>query len=225
MSETFNAKDVASRVDYTLFAAEATRKDIEKLCADARARSFYSVCVNGSRVELARSLLEESAVHVTALIGFPLGADDTDAKRYATEIAIDQGAQEIDLVINIGCLKDGDRYGVLRELRDVVEAADERPVKIVLEGHLLTREEKILACQLAQDSGAQFVATSTGFHARDVTVEEVRLLNEMVRGELGIKAVGGIVSWKVATDMLDAGATRIGLIGGVGFNEGVGGQL
>lgn len=202
--------DLARRIDYTLFAADAARADIEKLCAEARAKSFHSVCVNGSWVELTYALLEESGVQVTALVGFPLGASDADAKRYETEIAVDFGAHEIDFVINIGRLKDGDRNYVLREMRDIVEAADERPVKVILESHLLTREEKIVACQLVLDSGVQFVSTSTDFHAPDVTVEEVSLLREMVGEDFGIKAVGGIRDVRTAMALVEAGATRVG---------------
>ena len=148
-------------LELTLFAPVATRGNVEKLCAEAREQNFYAVCVNGSRVELARTLTEESDVQVVALIGFPFGASDSDAKRYEAEIAVDHGAHGLDVVINLGRLKDGDSRYVLRELRDIVEAADERPVKAVMETHLLTREETILACKLALDSGAQFVATST----------------------------------------------------------------
>ena len=218
---TLSARDIARRIDHTLFAADATRRDIEKLCGEAREHGFFSVCVNGSRVELARAALDESEVRVVALVGFPLGAGDPDAKRYEVEIAVDHGAHEIDFVINIGRLKDGDSNFVLREMRDIVEAADERPVKAVLEGHLLTREEKILACRLALDSGAQFVCTSTNFHAPDVTVEEVRLLREMVGEEFGVKAAGGIRNARTALALIEAGATRIGTMAGVGLTEGL----
>ena len=150
-------------------------------------------------------------MQVVALIGFPLGAADSDAKRYEIEIAIDHGAHELDFVINIGRLKDGDRAFVLRELRDIVEAADERPVKAVLETYMLTREEKILACELALDSGARFVVTSTDFHAPAVTVEEVSLLREIIGEALGIKATGGIRNAQTALALLEAGAARIGM--------------
>ena len=218
---TLSARDMARRIDHTLFAADATRRDIEKLCGEAREHCFFSVCVNGSRVELARAALEESEVQVVALVGFPLGSNDPDAKRYEVEIAVDHGAHEIDFVINIGRLKDGDGDYVLREMRDIVEAADERPAKAVLEGHLLTREEKILACRLALDSGAQFVCTSTNFHAPDVTVEEVRLLRETVGDEFGVKAAGGIRNARTALALIEAGATRIGTMAGVGLTEGL----
>jgi len=218
---TLSARDIARRIDHTLFAADATRGDIEKLCAEAKEHFFFCVCVNGSRVELARAALEESEVQVVALVGFPLGSNDPDAKRYEVEIAVDHGAHEIDFVINIGRLKDGDGDYVLREMRDIVEAADERPAKAVLEGHLLTREEKILACRLALDSGAQFVCTSTNFHAPDVTVEEVRLLRETVGDEFGVKAAGGIRNARTALALIEAGATRIGTMAGVGLTEGL----
>ena len=157
------AQDLARCIDHTLLRADAVAKDIERLCAEAREHHFYAVCVNGSWVVQARHLLDGSAVKVATVVGFPLGATDSDTKRFETEAAIDNGAQEIDVVINLGRLKDGNYDYVLRELRDVAEAADERPVKVILETGLLTHEEKIRACRLVLDSGAQFVKTSTGF--------------------------------------------------------------
>jgi len=197
-------------IERALFAPDATRGDIEKLCAEAREQSWFAVCVNGSRVELARALLEESEVRVVALVGFPTGAGDTDAKRYETEIALDHDAHEIEAVINIGRLKEGDRRFVLREMRDIVEAADERPVRLVLETHLLAREEIILAVELALDSGAQFVATSTDWHVPDVKVQDVVLLREKAGAEFGIKAAGNIRDAQTARALIQAGATRIG---------------
>jgi deoxyribose-phosphate aldolase len=205
---------LATRIERALFAPDATRGDIEKLCAEAREHAWFAVCVNGSRVELARTLLEESEVRVVALVGFPTGAGDTDAKRYETEIAVDQGAQEIEAVINIGRLKEGDRRFVLREMRDIVEAADERPVKLVLETHLLAREKLILAVELALDSGAQFVATSTDWRVPDVKVQDVVLLREKAGAEFGIKAVGNIRDVQTAQELINAGATRIGTTSG-----------
>ena len=205
---------LAKRIERALFAADATRGDIEKLCAEAREHSWSAVCVNGSRVELARALLEESDVRVVALVGFPTGAGDTDTKRYETEIAVDQGAQEIEAVINIGRLKEGDRRFILREMRDIVEAADERPVKLVLETHLLAREEIILAVELALDSGAQFLATSTDWHVPDVKAADVALLREKAGAEFGIKAVGNIRDVQTAQVLIQAGATRIGVTSG-----------
>src|SRR5256886_1367289 len=154
------AQDLARCIDHTLLRADATANDIKTLCAEAREHNFYSVCVNGSRVAQACHFLEGSDVKVATVVGFPLGATDSDTKRFETEAAIDNGAHEIDVVINIGRLKDGDHGYVLRELRDVAEAADERPVKVIIETCLLTSEEKISACRLAVDSGAHFVKTS-----------------------------------------------------------------
>lgn len=211
---TLSAQDLASRIDYTLFAPDATRTDLEQLCAEAREKSYHAVCVNGSRVELARALVEDSDVHVVALVGFPLGAGDADAKRYETEIAVDHGAHEIDFVINLGRLKDGDHHYVLREMRDLAEAADERPVKAVLETQLFTREEMILACQLALDSGAKFVATSSGFNARPIKIEEIRFLRETLGPAFGLKAAGAVRDIQTAQQLITAGATRIGVIAG-----------
>ncbi|MDB6123063.1 MAG: deoxyribose-phosphate aldolase [Pedosphaera sp.] len=207
---TLSGKDLARCIDSTLFAPAALRQDIERLCAEAREQFFHGVCVNGSWVELAYSLLEESGVQVIALVGFPLGATDADAKRYEVEIAADHGAHGIEYVMNIGRLKDGDLQYVLREMRDIVEAADERPVQIILETHLLTQEEKILACQLALDSGAQFVTTSTDFHVPPVEIEDVKLLRGAVGAQFGVKAVGGIKDTLTAVALMEAGATRIG---------------
>jgi deoxyribose-phosphate aldolase len=197
----------SSVVELSLFAAQATRADIEELCEEARNQNFYAVCVNGSRVELAHSNLEESTVQIVALIGFPLGATDSDAKRYEAEIAADQGAHEIDFVINLGRLKDGDSKYVLREMLDIVEAADERPVKTVIESHRLTPEEKSVVCALAAEAGVKFVSASTGFHAPATTLEDVKLLRQAAGPDLGVKV------WALPADaaaFIEAGATRIG---------------
>jgi deoxyribose-phosphate aldolase len=208
-------RELARYIDQTLLKADATAKDIERLCEEAREHKFCAVCVNGSRVELARHLLETTGVKVATVVGFPLGAMDADAKRYETEAAIDAGAQEIDVVLTIGRLKDGDDKYVLRELRDVVEAAAERTVKVILETCLLTREEKIRACQLVVDSGAQFVKTSTGFSTGGATIADVKLLREAVGPQFGIKAAGGIREPVTALALIEAGATRLGTSSGV----------
>jgi deoxyribose-phosphate aldolase len=200
----------ASYIDHTLLRAAATARDIEQLCAEARQHGFWSVCVNGSRVDLACHLLDNSNVKVACVAGFPLGAMSGDAKRLEIEAAIDDGAHEIDVVINIGRLKDGDDKYVLRELRDLVEAADERPVKVILETCLLTREEKIRACRLAVEGGAHFVKTSTGFGTGGATVEDVQLMRETVGPEFGVKASGGVRDTQTALAMIAAGATRLG---------------
>lgn len=216
-----SAGEIARFIDHTLLKPEATAQQIEKLCAEARAHGFFAVCVNGSRVELARHCLEDSPVKVATVVGFPLGAMSSDAKRYETEAAIDDGAQEIDLVLNIGRLKDGDDKYVLRELRDVVEAADERPVKVILETCLLTNEEIIRACELVVEAGAHFVKTSTGFSTGGATLEDVKLLRATVGPKFGVKAAGGIRDTAAALAMIEAGATRLGTSAGVAIVKGL----
>jgi deoxyribose-phosphate aldolase len=219
------SKELARFIDHTLLRADATAKDIETLCREAVEHSFHSVCVNGTRVAQAAVLLEDSTVKVCTVAGFPLGATDGDAKRFEAEAAVDNGAAEIDVVLNIGRLKDGDTGYVLRELRDVVEAADERPVKVILETALLTSDEKILACHLVVDSGAQFVKTSTGFGSGGATVEDVRLLREAVGAKFGVKASGGIRDTATALAMIEAGATRLGTSASVAILQGITGSM
>ena len=160
---TLTPAELAAYIDHTLLKPEASLAQIEKLCAEAREHHFFSVCVNGSWVATAYHLLEDSDVKVASVVGFPLGAMASDVKRFEAEAAIDDGAHEIDMVLNIARLKAGDDKYVLREIIDVVEAADERTVKVILETCLLTDEEKIRACQIVVESGAHFVKTSTGF--------------------------------------------------------------
>lgn len=207
-------------IDHTLLKADATAKDIEKLCAEAREHKFAAVCVNGSRVELARHLLEDTDVKVATVVGFPLGAMEADTKRYETEVAAEAGAQEIDVVLNIGRLKEGDDKYVLRELRDVAEAAEERIVKVIIETCLLTRDEKLRACHLILESGAHFVKTSTGFSSGGATLDDVKLLRETVGPKFGVKASGGVRDYAAAVAMIEAGATRLGTSNGVAIVQG-----
>ena len=208
-------RDLAQHIDHTLLRADATADDIRRLCAEAREHHFWAVCVNPSRVVLAASLLEDQDIKVATVVGFPLGATDGDAKRFETETVIDFGAQEVDVVLNIGRLRDGDDRYVLRELRDVVEAAAGVPVKVILETCLLTREEKLRACSLAVEAGARFVKTSTGFGAVGAREEDVRLLREAVGTKFGVKASGGIREMTTALAMIAAGANRLGTSAGV----------
>ncbi|MDB6054245.1 MAG: hypothetical protein JWN25_1768 [Verrucomicrobiales bacterium] len=212
--------NLSSYIDHTLLKADASAGEIEKLCREAMEHEFMSVCVNGSRVELAAACLEGSNVKLACVVGFPLGAMDLDVKRYETEVAIDQGASEIDMVLNIGRLKEGDLKYVVREIRDVVEAADERPVKVIIETALLSREQKILACQLVVDGEAAFIKTSTGFSTAGATIEDVRLLREQVGPKMGVKAAGGIRDLQTALAMIEAGATRLGTSSGVALLRG-----
>jgi deoxyribose-phosphate aldolase len=221
MNTALTAKELARYLDHTLLKADAILPDIEKLCAEAREFGFWSVCVNGSRVAEARHFLEGSEVRVACTVGFPLGAMDPDVKRYETEAAIDAGAQEIDVVLNVGKLREGHHGFVLRELRDVVEAADERTVKVILENCLLTREQKIAACQIVVESGAHFVKTSTGFSTGGATLEDVRLMRATVGPDFGVKAAGGIRDYATAWAMIEAGATRLGTSAGVTIVQGI----
>ena len=221
MNTALTAKELARYIDHTVLKADAVRADIEKLCAEAKQFGFCSVCVNGARVAEARHFLEDTAVRVACTVGFPLGAMDADVKRYETEAAIDAGAQEIDVVLNVGLLREGQHALVLRELRDVVEAADERPVKVILENCLLSREQKIAACQIVVESGAQFVKTSTGFSTGGATVEDVKLMREIVGPDFGVKAAGGIRDFAMARAMIEAGATRLGTSAGVTIVQGI----
>ncbi len=211
--------ELAAVIEHTLLRADATAQEIERLCQEARWNCFHAVCVNGSRVAMAHHLLEDTEVKVVAVAGFPLGASDPDVKRYETEAAVDSGASEIDVVMNIGKLRDGDTKAVLRELRDVVEAADERPVKVIIETSALTREQKLLACGIVVDSGAQFVKTSTGFGSGGATIEDILLLREAVGSEFGIKASGGIRTCESVLALIRAGANRIGTSHGVAILE------
>ncbi len=202
--KTLSPAELARRVEHTLARPDATRRDLEQLCAAARAQGSHAVCVGGARIELARSLLEDSAVKVTGLIGFPLGAADADAKRYETEVAIDHGAQEIETVLSIGRLKDRDARYVLRELRDIAEAADERPVKVILETSLLTPDEVRRACELAFESGVHCVCTGTGLKSA-ATVQEVQSLRAAVGVKFGVKAAG-LTDAQTALALIEAGA-------------------
>ena len=211
---------LASYIDHTLLKPDATRAQLEQLCTEAAEHQFSTVCVNSSRVELAYSLLEDSDVQVCTVVGFPLGAMDADAKRYETEVAVDLGASEIDMVMNVGRFKDGEHDYIVREIRDVVEAADDRVVKVILETCLLTNDEIAQACKLVTQAQAHFVKTSTGFGNAGATLEHVRLMRETVGQFAGVKAAGGVRNANDAQAMIEAGATRIGTSNGVAIVSG-----
>ena len=212
--------DLAQYIDHTLLKPDATRGQIEALCAEAAEHNFATVCVNGSRVELAHSLLEDCDVQVTTVVGFPLGTMDADVKRYETEAAVDMGAGEIDMVMNVGRFKDGDHDYIVREIRDVVEAADDRIVKVILETCLLSEDQIEQACKLVVQAQAHFVKTSTGFGSAGATLEHVKLMRETVGQFAGVKAAGGIRDTASAEAMIEAGATRLGTSGGVAIISG-----
>ncbi|MED1794281.1 deoxyribose-phosphate aldolase [Brevibacillus nitrificans] len=201
---------IASYIDHTLLKPEATKDQVMKLCVEAREYGFASVCINPAFVELAASILKSSDAKVCTVVGFPLGANATPIKVEETKQAIRDGAEEIDMVINIGALKAGDSQLVEDDIRAVVDAAEGNLVKVIIETCLLTREEKILACQLAEKAGAHFVKTSTGFSSGGATPEDVALMKEVVGERLGVKASGGVRNLASAQSMIQAGATRIG---------------
>lgn len=201
---------LAGRIDHTLLKPDATRADHVKLCEEARQHGFASVCVNTTWVPLCVELLKGSGVMTICVVGFPLGAATTRAKAAETREAVQNGAAEVDMVVNLGLLKSGDHDAVFDDVRGVVEAAQGRPVKVILETHLLTRDEKVAACTLAKAAGAAFVKTSTGFSGGGATAEDVQLMRAVVGPEMGVKASGGVRTQDDARRMLAAGATRLG---------------
>ncbi|HEX8999423.1 MAG TPA: deoxyribose-phosphate aldolase [Blastocatellia bacterium] len=209
--------EVGKYIDHTLLKPEATREEIEKLCQEARAFSFASVCINPTWVKESAFLLHGSPVKVCTVIGFPLGATLPDVKAYETRRAIFDGATEIDMVINIGALKSGDDNLVKRDIAAVVEAAHDACaiVKVIIETALLTDNEKVRASVLAKEAGADFVKTSTGFSKGGATVADIELMRKAVGAELGVKAAGGVKDLASAKEMIAAGATRIGASAGV----------
>jgi len=201
---------VAPLIDHTLLKPEATRDEIKRMCEEARKYNFASVCVNSSHVRLAAACLDGAQTMAIAVVGFPLGAATSGAKAFETKEAIRNGAQEIDMVINIGALKARDHGYVLEDIKAVVKAAGKIPVKVILETSKLNDEEKIAACALSKASGAAFVKTSTGFGGGGATPEDVALMRRMVGDEMGVKASGGVRTIDDANRVIEAGASRIG---------------
>jgi deoxyribose-phosphate aldolase len=206
---------LASLIDHTLLKPDAVRADIETLCAEAAQFGFASVCVSPVWVPLCHDLLQGSCARVCTVIGFPSGAHAPDVKAYEARRAVEQGAEEVDMVINIGALKSKDYALVEQDIRGVVQAAAPALVKVILETSLLTREEKIMGCSLAKAAGADYVKTSTGFAGGGATVEDIELMRETVGPEMGVKASGGVRTKEDAEAMVAAGATRIGASAGV----------
>jgi deoxyribose-phosphate aldolase len=201
---------IARAIDHTLLKPTATRADIVKVCAEARKHSFASVCVNSTWIGLVARLLEGSRVMPICVVGFPLGAMATSSKASETRQAISDGADEIDMVINIGWLKGGDWDAVFDDIRAVVDAAQGRPVKVILENTMLERDEKIAGCAISKAAGAAFVKTSTGFGGGGATLDDVALMRSVVGDNIGVKASGGVRSADDARKMLAAGANRLG---------------
>ncbi|ANU17005.1 deoxyribose-phosphate aldolase [Planococcus maritimus] len=214
--------NIASLIDHTLLKAEATAPQIEQLCKEAAEHHFASVCVNPAWVALAAKHLEQSEVKVCTVIGFPLGASTSETKAFETKDAIEKGAGEIDMVLNIGALKSGQEDVVKADVEAVVNAAKGKAiVKVILEICLLTDEEIKLASRLSKEAGADFVKTSTGFSTGGATVEAVRMMRETVGPDLGVKASGGVRSLEDVEKMVEVGATRIGASSGVQIMQGL----
>ena len=214
-------KELAAMIDHTLLKPEATAAEVDVLCKEARQYGFCSVCVNTSWVARCRDLLRGSPVKVCCVVGFPLGAMDSRTKAYETREAIANGADEIDMVINIGALKSGNLDLVERDVRAVVQAARNKTTKVILETGLLTDAEKIAACNICKNAGATFVKTSTGFVKGSVATEaDIALMRRTVGPRMGVKASGGVRSLADAKKMIAAGATRIGASSGVAIVTG-----
>jgi len=211
-------RQLAKLIDHTLLKPDATRDDIARLCEEAKEHGFWSVCVNPYYVSLASEILKNSDVKICSVIGFPLGANTSEAKAYEAEKAVNDGASEVDMVMNIGALKSSDYELVERDIHEVVERAKSQKgtiVKVIIETGLLTDDEKVLASRLVKKAGADFVKTSTGFNTYGATVRDVRLIRKTVGARFGVKASGGIKTYEDAVKLIRAGATRIGTSSGV----------
>lgn len=217
-------QNIARMIDHTLLKPEATPDEIKKLCAEAKQYNFASVCVNPCYVSLCADILLGSKVKVCTVIGFPLGATTTEVKRFEAEQAIQNGAQEIDIVINIGMLKQGNYEYVFNDINQVVLAAKRNRVltKVIIETSLLTDEEKIKACLLSKNAKADFVKTSTGFSKGGATAGDVALMRYVVGSSMGVKASGGVRTAEDAKAMIESGADRIGASASVKIVSGSG---
>ncbi|KOR79722.1 deoxyribose-phosphate aldolase [Peribacillus frigoritolerans] len=216
------SQNVAGLIDHTLLKADATKGQIKVLCEEAREYNFASVCVNPTWVKYASELLEGSEVKVCTVIGFPLGATTPETKAFETKDAIANGAHEVDMVINIGALKDKDDELVERDIRAVVAASTGKALsKVIIETSLLTDEEKVRACELAVKAGTDYVKTSTGFSTGGATVEDIALMRKTVGPDIGVKASGGVRNTSDAQNVIEAGATRIGASAGVSIVKGL----
>lgn len=214
-------RELAAMIDHTLLKPEATAEQITKLCQEAMEYGFKSVCLNPFWVPLAAMLLKDSPVKVCTVIGFPLGAITSEAKADEAKEAIRNGAAEVDMVLNVGALKSGQHDVVLNDIKAVVRAVKRKTVvKVILETGLLTEAEKVQACELAKEAGADFVKTSTGFGPGGATVEDITLMRKTVGDKMGVKASGGIRDYKTAMAMVKAGANRIGTSAGIAIVSG-----
>ncbi len=212
--------NIAKYIDHTVLKATTTSKEVEKLCLEAKEYGFYSVCVNGCFVKECKELLKDSDVKIAAVVGFPLGAMTKTAKVFEAREAIANGANEIDMVINVGKLIEGDSKYVEDEIREIKEAIGENVLKVIIETCYLNEEQKILACELSLNANADFVKTSTGFGTAGATFEDVILMKKMVGDNAGVKASGGVKSYETAEKYIELGATRLGTSSGIDIIKG-----
>jgi len=222
-----SARELAAVLDHTCLAPGATSVDIDRLCDEAREHGFASVCVNGVHVRRCVPRLEGAAPRICAVVGFPLGASETRVKSHEARLALESGASELDMVMQVGALRSGEDALVQRDIEAVVSVARESNapvhviVKVILETGLLGHDEIVRACRVAESAGADFVKTSTGFGPRGASREDVELLRSCVGSRLGIKAAGGIRSTEFALELLEAGATRLGSSASVALVRGL----
>lgn len=203
-------KELARMIDHTLLDPSATRDQVVRLCEEAKGYDVYAVCLNSTWVPLATSELRGTEVKVCSTVGFPLGASLGAVKIFEAETAVSLGADEVDMVMNIGALKSQDMAVVRDEIEQTVKACNRNPVKVIIETGFLSDQEKVQACQLAEEAGAAFVKTSTGFGSGGATVADVMLMRKTVGNRLGVKAAGGIRTFRDCVAMIEAGASRIG---------------
>ncbi len=208
-------ENLSKAIDHTFLKPEATPKQITQICEEARHYQFATVCVNPTWVSLAALELEDHPTGICTVIGFPLGANTSEIKAFETQKAIQEGASEVDMVMNIGALKSGDQEKVINDIRSVTHTAGNALVKVIIETCLLNDDEKVLACQLTEKAGAHFVKTSTGFSSGGATLNDIKLMRQSVSTHISIKASGNIRDRKTALQMLKAGASRLGTSSGV----------
>lgn len=214
-----NKKQLAKMMDHTILKATATPEQVENICREALEIGAASVCINPCNIEQTKKLLVGSDVKVCTVIGFPLGANTTAVKKYETRDAIERGAEEVDMVINVGALLAGDTDTVYEDIRGVVEAADGTLVKVIIETCYLNDEQKRTACELAMKAGADFVKTSTGFGSGGAEAHDVELMRSVVGDRMSVKASGGIRSYKDAMEMVEASADRLGVSASIAILE------
>lgn len=219
-----NRVEIAEIIDHTALGPESTMEDVERVCEDAKEHGFASVCVEPIYVSMAKELLQGGSTKVDTVIGFPHGTHGPEAKGFEAQVAIEEGADELDMVVNIPALKHRDYQVVARDITSVTDVAEnsarEIVVKVILEMGLLEKEEKRAGCIIAEASGADFVKTSTGFGPEGANLEDVKFMRKVVSDRIGIKAAGGIGDYQTAMEMIEAGATRIGASSGVEIVQG-----